>query len=182
MVFIVVYPAFDAAVGISSGLICRTLSTADGCAPGNVLGTCDSIDGDYRLRIVGSSRWCPRRLAFRRSGAGIAGLIASRTPESASETRFPNPPSTLLVALPPRLFPATDAEVESVTLSDALKCSLGIPPGAIPKCWLWGSHHANSNAAGFDLSQGIMNEGVAFYLVFDRRDVVWFNREFAATA
>jgi len=75
-----------------------------------------------------------------------------------------------------------DAEVESVTLSDALKCSLGIPPGAIPKCWLWGSHHANSNAAGFDLSQGIMNEGVAFYLVFDRRDVVWFNREFAATA
>jgi hypothetical protein len=35
-----------------------------------------------------------------------------------------------------RLFPATDAEVESVTLSDALKCSLGIPPGAIPKRWL----------------------------------------------
>ena len=43
--------------------------------------------------------------------------------------------------------------------------------------------HANSNAVGFDLSQGILNEGVAFYLVLDR-DVVWFNwenaHEFAA--
>src|SRR5262249_25852011 len=71
---------------------------------------------------------------------------------------------------PPRLFPATDAEVESATLSDALKCSLGIPPAqSLNAGRAVDSHHANSNAAGFDLSQGVLNKGVAFYLVFDRR-------------
>ena len=67
-----------------------------------------------------------------------------------------------------RLFPATDAKVEPVILS--LKCPLGIPPGAIPEnadCAVDG-HNANSNAVGFDLSQGTLNEGVAFYLVLDR--------------
>ena len=64
-----------------------------------------------------------------------------------------------------------NAEIALATLPDALKCPLGIPPGAIPEELVapLDGHKAASYAAEFDLSQRVLNEEMAFYLILDRR-------------
>jgi hypothetical protein len=76
ILFIVVYPAFDAAVGISSGLICRTLSTADGSSIEGALQEIFWGPVTGTMAIIGAGSWlialvCAA-IALRRSGAGVA--------------------------------------------------------------------------------------------------------------
>jgi hypothetical protein len=80
VLFIVIYPAFDAAVGISSGLICRKLSAADGSLIEGALQEIFWGPVTGTMAIIGSGAWlialvCAA-VAFRKSGASIAVAVA----------------------------------------------------------------------------------------------------------
>jgi len=80
IVFIVVYPAFDAAVGISSGLICRKLSAADGSWIEGALQEIFWGPVTGTMAIIGSAAWLIALLcaavALRKSGAAVAVAVS----------------------------------------------------------------------------------------------------------
>jgi hypothetical protein len=80
VLFIVVYPAFDAAVGISSGLICRKWSAADGPLIEGALQEIFWGPVTGTMAMIGSGAWlialvCAA-VALRKSGASVAVAVA----------------------------------------------------------------------------------------------------------
>ncbi len=125
-VFIVVYPAFDAAVGIASGVMLQNLSALDAAGRaavepalcGAVLGSGDGDNGDHRrcamarragsrgARVAAGGRDC--------SGVRAAFVVRTFTLRSPMSGRSGRSPASVL-SRPPRLSSAATRRTRSST-------------------------------------------------------------------